>query len=1055
MASKNSKTSKEKETKEKKQVSLFKDHVEALCEETNSLVKKTEALVAFFTAFCNATKRKTMETSETLSSFLFKRLECKDQNKKSIDLPVKLRDKNAPAVELDKLSPTFKLTMLCFLSINYLLATYIKIHDSTEEEYNQYQLSVLLGRITDRYPKNRIYETLYQEVQSYSESLSEKVLNRLLNLMFHWTEKTKEPSIKHSQVLWKIVKEKRVGGYAFQFGSNMQSFPADILISSSPYLLPNWITFKITDNAPTHIEEEVLFDLLAMLKDATVSKVLSLPVIAATVTTKSASAEVKKQQTTKRSLVISDDEQDEQEQDTINTVSKKSSNVAVPLSSSSSVTNRSNSQVKKKKKEEKELAVTTNVTAPLSSNSPDMNRSNSQVMSSSITPEELAVTTKVTAPLSPVELAVTTKVTAPLSANSPVMNRSNSPVMSSSITPLALSTNVTNNKDLSLDEILDLPTPPASPEGEEELEAEEENVDGAQENVEAVTLIFAQTQFHQITVADVQITSLAMADERIKISIDKLLHDQYNTMIERFQLSMEVIFRYAQFRHSFSKFYLLIEYAPYQFAKDLLLRGEIKNEEQVKMIRSGQVFIRKVAVDILNFFIKLRERSKTKNQNLLSSKDIGEILFNVYKDIPQKVCLQYVDTLSQAPVQQAVKSVAFSDELFVKFSTTCDVKLVQYREQLSIRFSEILADNKDDLKSFFLTNDKVSEVFYGINLVTEDEKRIRQVRRIVEQVCDPDKQFTVRENVRRLSTRNKQQIISYENMERCESVSARRPLTKVTTVPDKSPVSLTTAAEKKKNISSVVTGKQHQDFASLEGEAATTTSSFLTNSVALEGKTAAMNFSASDITKDSSVITSSSSSNSASIAIAVAVAIPFQDTWSSNLNLAGDRHRGQEHANLGCREGSHRTFPYRGDAQHERSEQEEVSAYLKEQFFNHRNDALFTAIFDIVNSSTEVSEQISKLIRKTCSELNTSLSPSASFRVLELSKPSTSSLNYQLSQPSASATQTASSSSKKSAAEVTNDMTTDDVSNVCLQGEPMEFDERDSEIGNILLLLYS
>jgi len=628
--------------------------------------------------------------------------------------------------------------------------------------------------------------------------------------------------------------------------------------------------------------------------------------------------------------------------------------------------------------------------------------------------------------------------------------------MSSSITPeeLAVTTNVTNNKNLSLDEILDLPTPPASPEGEEELEAEEENVDGAQENVEAVTLIFAQTQFHQITVADVQITSLAMADERIKISIDKLLHDQYNTMIERFQLSMEVIFRYAQFRHSFSKFYLLIEYAPYQFAKDLLLRGEIKNEEQVRMIRSGQVFIRKLAVDILNFFIKLRERSKTKKQNLLSSKDIGEILSNVYKDIPEKVCLQYVDTLSQAPVQQAVKSVAFSDELFVKFSTTSDVKLVHYREQLSIRFSEILADNKDDLKSFFLTNEKVSEVFYGINLVTEDEKRIKQVRRIVEQVCDPDKQFIVRDNVRRLSQRNKQQIISYENMERCESVSARRPLTKATTVPDKSPVSLTTA-EKKKNISSVVTGKQHQDFASLEGEAATTTSSFLTNSVALEGKTAAMNSSASDITNDSSVITSSSSSNSASIAIAVAVAIPFQDTSSSNLNLAGDRQRGQGHANLGCREGSHRTSPYRGDAQQERSEQEEVSAYLKEQFFNKRNDALFTAIFDIVNSSTEVSEQISKLIRMTRSELNTSLSPSASFRVLELSKPSTSSLNYQLSQPSASATQTASSSLKISAAEVTNDMTTDDVSNVCLQGEQMEFDERDSEIGNILSLLYS
>ena len=96
MASKNNKTSKETETKEKKeqkekkekQISLFKEHVGALCEETKSLVEKTEALVAFFTAFCNAKKREIMETSEPLNSFMFKRLECKDQNKKSIYLPL-------------------------------------------------------------------------------------------------------------------------------------------------------------------------------------------------------------------------------------------------------------------------------------------------------------------------------------------------------------------------------------------------------------------------------------------------------------------------------------------------------------------------------------------------------------------------------------------------------------------------------------------------------------------------------------------------------------------------------------------------------------------------------------------------------------------------------------------------------------------------------------------------------------------------------------------------------------------------------------------------------
>jgi len=251
--------------------------------------------------------------------------------------------------------------------------------------------------------------------------------------------------------------------------------------------------------------------------------------------------------------------------------------------------------------------------------------------------------------------------------------------------------------------------------------------------------------------------TIEVVSKQISDRIAELLVDTHNIVVKRFQLSMEMILRYAQFGQQFYKFFLLIENAPFHFARDLMNKKTIDSDEEEKMIRVAQKIIGNIALDILEVFKKL----KNPKNNLF------EILGSIYLNVPHSEYQPYIEPLSLPAVRNAVLKMTIGDQFFVEFSKCDDPTILRYRDSLTLQIESLLAerrDNDQELRNFFITEQTMTEVFQRIHLLTKNKERITIVKHIVERVLDNKNNFAVRDNLLRRNPDRSSKCIKYSNM---------------------------------------------------------------------------------------------------------------------------------------------------------------------------------------------------------------------------------------------------------------------------------------------------
>ncbi len=152
----------------------------------------------------------------------------------------------------------------------------------------------------------------------------------------------------------------------------------------------------------------------------------------------------------------------------------------------------------------------------------------------------------------------------------------------------------------------------------------------------------------------------------------QLLNANQTLKHAEFTVSLELLFRFVLYRQPFSQFVIMCESAPYIFAEEQMSKSEQDtcilnpiaasegNSRSSKLIRSAQVYLSKLAENLLKF-IELYQKQ-------LQTEDAQNILEELFPTMSGEDFEKYSAVLNTPIVRQMIVKVTREDALFIAVS---------------------------------------------------------------------------------------------------------------------------------------------------------------------------------------------------------------------------------------------------------------------------------------------------------------------------------------------------------------------------------------------------
>ena len=201
-------------------------------------------------------------------------------------------------------------------------------------------------------------------------------------------------------------------------------------------------------------------------------------------------------------------------------------------------------------------------------------------------------------------------------------------------------------------------------EGDDDVELTTEEQAEQDLAVNALTT-FAETNFQALKNMPSD-TSVLLSFQNLML---ELLDDNQALKNKEFTVSVQLLITFVTLKQRFSTFFLMCEALPEIYAAKAMGGGT--EEERESFVQSAEIYLSKIATNLLKFFKKCRQMEE--------GTDAIEVLDKVFPGIgPAKKGI-YQEILNRPDVRKLIRSVSKADEIFMSLVGVKDIKTVRCR----------------------------------------------------------------------------------------------------------------------------------------------------------------------------------------------------------------------------------------------------------------------------------------------------------------------------------------------------------------------------------------
>ena len=233
--------------------------------------------------------------------------------------------------------------------------------------------------------------------------------------------------------------------------------------------------------------------------------------------------------------------------------------------------------------------------------------------------------------------------------------------------------------------------------------------------------------------------------------IHRKLHEHYSRSVRDFQLTIETVFRYIEYKKPFQTFFLICESAPYTFYAEMLEKDKRVKELRQSIINGAKKFLQQLCVSMFKFLKQLNHYRQCQNLEM-------NILEGLFPEVSLQDKTKFLETLNRPAILKTIFSATREEELLVNISSSKTFKSYQFG--LIREITDNVNSTQD--KARIVSDKNITTILHNLQDFNVTPAKLSSIRNALQEYISDDNPLPITEH--RYPTRSKDEgapIVSY------------------------------------------------------------------------------------------------------------------------------------------------------------------------------------------------------------------------------------------------------------------------------------------------------
>ena len=244
--------------------------------------------------------------------------------------------------------------------------------------------------------------------------------------------------------------------------------------------------------------------------------------------------------------------------------------------------------------------------------------------------------------------------------------------------------------------------------------------------------------------------------------IHNKLHEHYRRAIKDFQLTIETVFRYIEYKLPFQTFFIICESAPYTFYNQLLEKDISVKQNRTVLIEGAKKYLNQLCLSMFKFLKQLNYNRQCQNLEI-------NILEGLFPEVSVREKESFLETLNRPAILRTIFSATREEELLVNISAKT---FKSFKFSLIREITDNVIEHSDKGKDWIVSDNNIQTILSNCEDFELTPAKVKSIRKAL-------KEFISDENPlqHRYPTRSKDEgtsIVSYFGQDSTAATGKRK-----------------------------------------------------------------------------------------------------------------------------------------------------------------------------------------------------------------------------------------------------------------------------------------